>query len=185
LKKPTEEKEFSASLVEIDKAKQEIAAHQMWGRFVPEEIIVDTENKTVSYPQITVTDEDYKLLKAYYDHYKKVNKIKGNTVPFRTELSYSYYIRKEDILKAFEDDLSANGINVYVAMKGLHKDKLNSLKSHLFIVPTHKKHENSNIYLEDKLIKGKYVLDLTDPCPNLCDKNSILYQPELQPYKKQ
>ena len=58
---------------------------------------------------------------------------------------------------------------------------MEKLESHLYVLPTQKINDT---VLKDKLLSKNdsfFALDLTHPCPALCDKESKLYNPELKP----
>lgn len=209
------EYQLDKHLVSIDSAKKEIAAYQMWLKFLPKNVKFDYANKKITFPDtIDILKEDFNVLKTYCFRFLKANHY-GETkdmtdkeiidslmknpveMPFHAKVNYSYYISRYDIDKAFVSDENATGINVYLAMRGLASMKLDDLQSHLYVVPT-QKIENpiikdsfilkDSFIIEDSQIISdgiKYVLDLTDPCPALCDKDSItgLYHPKLKPLK--
>jgi len=182
--------------VPFETAQQEIAAYQMWLKYLPKyvklDIIKDTKTGkktgTLTYPdKVKISETELPLLMTYYDRLKKTNsdahKISEDSIPFYAALNYSYYISREDIEEAFDSDHNASGINVYLAMRGLDEMRMDQLETHLYVVPTQKLNDT---ILEDQLIRKResfYALDLTDPCPALCDKQSDLYKPTLKPLK--
>ena len=188
-------KEQNKSWVHFEKAQQDIAAYQMWLKFLPKTVKLDYANKKIIFQDaIDISEADFKALIPYLIRYRRNESAKDKTneeiidllmenpveMPFHGNLNYSYYISREDIDNAFYSDRNATGINVYLAMKGLDSMKLEKLESHLYVVPAQKVNDAT---LSDQLVrynKSFFALDLTEPCPNLCDTNSPLYKPTLK-----
>ncbi len=168
----------------LSTAQQDIAAFQMWQNSFPDSISIDTSdiyNVRIDYKPKTISFNDWAILETYIKPFLEKNKhYSYSNLPFYSRLNTSYYISRSNIEEAFDAFDEATGINVYLGTRGLDNLKLDSLESHLYVVPT--KSEGS--ILEDKLIDGEYALDLTHPCPALCAIRSKLFYPRLNAYSQ-
>ncbi|MGH1383096.1 hypothetical protein [Kordia sp.] len=175
----------------LDNVLQDIESYQMWLNFFPESVSVDIvkDDLIVKYTERKFPLSDFEFLKFYNDSMLKVDnsyKFSRSNIPFHKKLDRSYFISREDIDAAFYNYEDANGINVYLAMN-MNKIKhhgIDSLKSHLYVVPTLKTNET----LVDQLITYdgiEYALDLTDPCPALCACSSPLHKLNITKKEKE
>ncbi|WP_046758486.1 hypothetical protein [Kordia jejudonensis] len=179
----------------LEEAQHEIAAYQMWLKYLPKTVSFDTSNSKkvkINFHPREIDAEDWKILNGYIAPFlgnkpKDINSKEYSYCyfPFHSRLNTSYFISREDIRESFESLPNADGINVYIGIRGLKELNLDSMESHLFVVPTNKVY---NEILKDSVLKDhlidhnlvKNALDLTHPCPKLCDKDSELYYPPLK-----
>ena len=175
----------------LNTAQSEIAAYQVWLNMVPKFATIDISNPEnqdsieFRYDPMKMSISDWKNLQAYIDLF--IDEAENHNLnysyahfPFTAVRNPSYYISRADLETALKDS-NATGINVYLAMRNVFENNLAQMQTHLFVVPTHKVNDSTLIdsILEDG--ERKYVLDLTYPCPAMCDTHSPLYHPSLTP----
>lgn len=181
--------------VRLDIAQQDIAAYQIWLKYLPRFVSIGQQpsgtacGRRLEYHANYITEEDWDILKGYVDAFIKENpEYRYSRFPFINRLNKSYYIDTTSINKALDSDTKATGINVYVGMRGLKSLKMDSLETHLYVVPTRQANDTT---LVDQIINyegNRYVFDLTHPCLNLCDRvpesRGGLFEPTLKPYSE-
>lgn len=190
-KENIENEESNSFPVPLKTAQQDIAAYQMWQKYLPDYISIDKEKDSIHYKSKEILSEDRTALYSYITEFLKQNDAYSfDSLPFSATLNTSYYIDTETIKEAYESYKNetgkiASGINLYLGVRGLHDLKLDKMESHLYVVPTNKIIIEKDTVLSDKMLEfdgGKFALDLTEPCPNLCAYDSPLHHPTLQPY---
>jgi hypothetical protein len=157
--------------VDTTSAKRDIAAYQLWLKYVPKYINIDFKNHCIKYDSILFDPSDSNMIKKYVDYFLKANHRKENDfthLPFTAAKDKSYYISRHDINQAFETNQNATGINVYVATRGVRDMELSHLETHLYVLPTKKVNCDTLI---DYYVEEQYALDLTYPCPKMCAYN--------------
>ncbi|WP_298519777.1 hypothetical protein [uncultured Kordia sp.] len=175
-------------LISIERAEQEVAAYQMWLHFLPDSFQIDETNRKIRYVDKTIDKDTWDLVMPYFRMYYGYD-LSGSK-PFVPGLYKSFYISRDKINKALDSTNNANGINVYMAVRNFQEEnKRNKIEAHVVILPSKKECEcidgkEVNCTLTDRLIEKegvKCALDLTDPCPKLCDESSRLFNPKLKP----
>lgn len=183
--------ELAASLVPIDDARRGVAAFQVWTKYLPKTVKFNSETNSITFPDtIQISKEDSVILDNYYKRFIKNNSnISLDAIPFHASIPKSFYIRKSDIESAFLSDTEATGINVYLALNGIQTMEIDKMTTHLFVLPTKmidfntlkdqmiSQAESETLNKAEEISETEFALDLTDPCPALCDTESPLFDP--------
>lgn len=183
--------ELAASLVPIDDARRGVAAFQLWTKYLPKTVKYNRETNSITFPdKISISEEDSVILDQFYNKFIENNdSIRTDSMPFHASVPKSFYIRKSDIESAFSSDTEATGINVYLALNGIQTMEIDKMTTHLFVVPTKmidfntlrdqviSQAESGTLSKAEEISETGFALDLTDPCPALCDTESPLFDP--------
>ena len=179
--------------VPLDSAKLEVAAYQIWMNQIPETFSVDTSSmhETDSIELVflnkKMSKEKWEIVKKYLQEFLKQQKISPDSftnIPFNSGLQRAYYISLQDIDFIKQNQPNINGIHVYTALSGIYTFKNDPIATHLYVVGAIKENETTVIDSFYTINNKKYALDLTYPCPAMCDNNSPLNQPKLKPYSE-